>query len=67
VMAALSGSAGARLKSTVQGSKDKLADWGWRVEGRVNKGLKNLQLPPTDGLPDPGVMVALRNAWKAAE
>ena len=45
--------------------REILARHGWRVEGQpLAPSIRDVPLPPTDGLPtDPGVFVALGEAW----
>jgi len=67
VLATVPGRTGERLREIVGDNVgDKLAKSGWRVPGEdVPKGA-TLPLPRTNGLPDPGLLLALRQAWKAA-
>jgi hypothetical protein len=68
VLATVPGRAGDRLRDVVPGAvRDLLADHGWRVVGG-KPGTAPVQppLPATSGMPDPGLLEALRQAWREA-
>jgi hypothetical protein len=71
VLATVPGRAGERLRDALGDAvKKELPKQGWHVSGGEGAGGKGpvptAPLPPANGLPDPGVLAALRNAWKAA-
>jgi hypothetical protein len=75
VLAGLPGQDGRRLASLIRSGpgQQALAAGGWRLGGQVPGdavasagGPGPPQLPPTSGLPAPGVMDSLRQAWPEA-
>jgi hypothetical protein len=67
VLATVAGSDGEdRLRRLLESrdAAEVLADQGWRVAGREDAAGGTAEpLPPTNGLPRPGVLQALRNLW----
>jgi hypothetical protein len=67
ILATPQADAGARLRRALTGqARRELAASGWRVEGEpLAGGLdRSVELPPGDGLPDPGLLDALRVRWE---
>jgi hypothetical protein len=67
VLAVLPGRAGQRVRDLVASAvKDHLADLGWRVTGGPDRQPALPALGAGGGVPDPGVLDALRLVWKEA-
>lgn len=67
VLATVPGRTGERLREIVGDDvRDDVAEAGWRVTGKDDPKGATQPLPRVNGLPDAGLLIALREAWEAA-